>query len=273
MKFKKARVLFRHLWSWVWSKSRYKFYVKNNLNNIDFKSANSVINSQVFQQLLLPLQVDIPVGKRVLVIAPHPDDEILGAAGLIIKAKKSGCHISIIFLTSGAVDNYVVIEKEARQVSDKIGVDDVYFLRMLDGGIIDVNVDETELQKVVGKCRPDIISLPFIFDGHTDHIYTNKLICNIDFEDSKKIDFWAYQIYSSIPTNVVIDITSIVDYKFDLMKVYKSQLNDFDFINWNKGLNAWNSVQLKSKQGKYAECYFVVPFKQYIELCNIFFLR
>jgi hypothetical protein len=74
-----------------------------------------------------------------------------------------------------------------------------------------------------------------------------------------------------MPANVIIDMTSIIEQKFDLMSMYKSQLNDFDFINWNKGLNAWNSRYLKSKKSKYAEQYFVVPFDQYIEICDIFF--
>ena len=261
----------RQFWMWMWSHNRYKFYVERKLKSIDFKTANNVLNSQIFQQITSPLQVNIPKNKRVLVMAPHPDDEILGAAGLIIKAKNNNCHISIIFLTSGSLDESRIREEEGRLVCNKIGVDNVFFLRISDGGIANIDVNKTNLQELVNKSCPDIISLPFVFDGHLDHIYTNKLISNIFIKNSKKIDFWAYQIYSSIPANVIVDITSIVEYKFNLMSMYKSQLENFDFINWNRGLNAWNSKLLESKKSKYAECYFVVPFDRYIELCDELF--
>ncbi len=269
--FYKININIRQLWALLWSKKRYKFYIEEKLKLFNFETVRNILDSQAFQQIISPIQVDIPKEKKLLIIAPHPDDEILGAAGLIIKAKKNNCHISIIFLTSGSFDESNIREREARLVCNKIGVDSVYFLRIPDGGIANIDVNKTSLQELVNKSCPDIISLPFIFDGHLDHIYTNKLISNVFIKNNKKIDFWAYQIYSSIPANVIVDITSIVEYKFNLMSMYKSQLENFDFINWNRGLNAWNSKLLESKKSKYAECYFVVPFDQYIELCNIFF--
>ena len=268
--FIKTRRFISQFWFWIWSKNRYKFYINNYKKNFSFKDADNIINSQVFQNMISPLQIKIPKNKKILVVSPHPDDEILGASGLLVKAKNNGCHVTVVFLTSGAKKDLIVREREAQQVSDKIGIDKTYFLRLPDGDIINTSVEDTDLQDIVKKCDPDILSLPFVLDGHSDHIYSNKLICNLSF-NNKNVEFWAYQIYSSIPANVVIDITSMIDHKFDLMKIYKSQLDDFDFINWNKGLNSWNSILLNSKQCKYAECYFVVPFKQYMELCNEFF--
>lgn len=47
---------------------------------------------------LLPLP---RTGEQVLVVAPHPDDETLGAAGLIRRARASGARVRVLFLTSG----------------------------------------------------------------------------------------------------------------------------------------------------------------------------
>jgi LmbE family N-acetylglucosaminyl deacetylase len=269
--FSSLKRLYRDFYLALWSKKRYKFNIHQELLSSDLSKIRGIIDSRIFHKIISPISVNIPSNKKILVIAPHPDDEILGASGLIINASNNNCHITIVYLTSGSKNDTNIREKEAKAVCKKTGIDSIYFLRIKDGGVADVDVKTTNLQEIVDLCDPDIVSIPFIFDEHSDHVYANKLISKIFFKNSKKVDFWAYQIYSSMPANVIIDITSIINKKFDLMSVYKSQLNDFDFINWNKGLNAWNSRYLKSKKGKYAEQYFVAPFDQYIEICNVFF--
>jgi LmbE family N-acetylglucosaminyl deacetylase len=269
--FSSLKRSYREFISILWSKQRYKFNIHKELLSSDLKIIRSVIDSRVFHKAITPVNIKVPSNKRILVMAPHPDDEILGAAGLIINGKNNNCHVTVIYLTSGSNIDSDTREKEARSVCDKANIDSIYFLHIEDGDIGSIDINTTDLQKIIDFCDPDIVSLPFIFDEHDDHVHTNKLISQVFFKNSKKVDFWAYQIYSSMPANVIIDMTSIIEQKFDLMSMYKSQLNDFDFINWNKGLNAWNSRYLKSKKSKYAEQYFVVPFDQYIEICDIFF--
>jgi N-acetylglucosamine malate deacetylase 1 len=269
--FSKIKIYLDSLWRMLWSKKRYKFNIHNELISLNYQTVINVVESGVFRKIISPINIEIPNDKKILVLAPHPDDEILGAAGLIINGNNNNCHVTVVYLTSGSNIDSDTREKEARSVCDKANIDSIYFLHIEDGGIGNIDINTTDLQKIIDFCDPDIVSLPFIFDEHDDHVYTNKLISQVFFKNSQKVDFWAYQIYSSMPANVIIDITSIIEQKFDLMSMYKSQLNDFDFINWNKGLNAWNSRYLKSKKGKYAEQYFVVPFDQYIEICDIFF--
>jgi len=50
---------------------------------------------------LVPYSVSMPVGERVLVLAPHPDDETLGMGGTLRLLTESKKHVKVVFLTSG----------------------------------------------------------------------------------------------------------------------------------------------------------------------------
>src|SRR5258708_6283706 len=52
----------------------------------------------VFGQKVFP---PITVDDRIVVVAPHPDDEVLGAGGLIQQARAVGAEVHVIYLTSG----------------------------------------------------------------------------------------------------------------------------------------------------------------------------
>jgi hypothetical protein len=48
-----------------------------------------------------PPTLDVPAGTRLLVIAPHPDDEVLGAGGLMQRVRSTGGAVRIVYLTDG----------------------------------------------------------------------------------------------------------------------------------------------------------------------------
>ena len=89
----------------------------------------------------------------------------------------------------------------------------------------------------------------------------------------KDVDFevWAFQVYSTVLPNIVVDITDVIDEKIRLINYWESIKKSRDWGHYAKGLNAFNSRFLKTNQPRYAESFFVVPAKEYIELCSIYF--
>jgi LmbE family N-acetylglucosaminyl deacetylase len=103
------------------------------------------------------LELDVPAGTRLLVIAPHPDDEVLGAGGLMQRVKATGGTVRVVYLTDGdgypegvkeedhveapTANDYLGYGKqrrrEARAALVRLGLADAFqtFLGFPDGGL------------------------------------------------------------------------------------------------------------------------------------------
>ena len=52
---------------------------------------------------LLPYQTSVPQARAVLVLAPHPDDEVFGCGGTLVQMKAAGTRVIEVILTSGEI--------------------------------------------------------------------------------------------------------------------------------------------------------------------------
>ncbi|HEY2579267.1 MAG TPA: PIG-L deacetylase family protein [Streptosporangiaceae bacterium] len=117
---------------------------------------------------------------QVLVIAPHPDDEVLGCGGSIAKLTAAGARVQVGYLTSGeqgsgeipADELGLLREREARAAVSVLGVDpdEVSFLRIGDGTIDPHGLVQVEaVIRLVRQVRPALVYLPHEHDGSFDH--------------------------------------------------------------------------------------------------------
>tara|TARA_B100000586_G_scaffold78931_1_gene55558 strand:- start:765 stop:1571 length:807 start_codon:yes stop_codon:yes gene_type:complete len=263
------RNLFKTIINIIWSKKRYKYFLKKYFNDTEENNLLGLIKALYFEDHIKPIQIEIPQNKNILVISPHPDDETLGCGGLLIQASKNDCNIHILCLSSGSKDESKTREEELRKASNYLGANGITFLRLTDGNIGNEIIGKNILNNLKTEFNPDITLIPFILDGHDDHRDANKLLLELD--NSYKNEIWCYQVYSNIIANSYCDITHVVEQKYKAMESYSSQLKFFDYINWNKGLNAWNSRLSFKKNHKYLESYFIIPSEHYIKVCQNYF--
>ena len=91
------------------------------------------------------------------------------------------------------------------------------------------NLSQINLKKTswcIQKINPNIIFVPFILDDNDDHRHSAILLSETlkEFEQPNNIEIWAYQVYSSVPTNVVVPIDSVVKKKESAIRLYHSQM-------------------------------------------------
>lgn len=117
-----------------------------------------------------------PPSGHAVVVAPHPDDETLGAGGLIFTCLQRNMKVTVISVTDGEAACPEVPMLEAVRRGELVGAmralglaqTDIFRLGLPDG---DLRNCEVELVKSLAQCLPDgaIIVSPFEYDGHPDH--------------------------------------------------------------------------------------------------------
>jgi len=118
-------------------------------------------------------------GQRVLVLAPHPDDETIGAGGYIAKASRMGSEIWVVLVTDG---NKRGISKrrfrEFRQACSVLGIPSHrrFYWHYSDGSLRTGRLEELQhnLDKLIRKINPHLIIAPHIQDTHRDLVHYHR---------------------------------------------------------------------------------------------------
>ena len=110
-----------------------------------------------------------------------------------------------------------------------------------------------------------------MLDDHDDHRRINHLLLEALRGVEITAEVWAYQIYSTLVPNVVVDISEQVSEKRALMEMWKFAKGDRDWPHYILGLNATNCRYIPGKGEIYGEAYFVVPLAEYLSLCELYF--
>lgn len=256
------------------SRSNYKFLIKNYIELDDFNNFNKILSTKRFTTHLKPLQMDCVNSNKIIVIAPHPDDDILGAGGTLLKAKSLGAEVHIIYVTNGEPLQSENIKKETLEVCKKAK----FIPHFLNFEPKKINVYDDEAIKnitaIINEINPGAIFISFFLDNHVDHRSVNHLMYNCFNSNvfNNNIEIWSYQIYSSILPNVIIDVTDMINKKSKLIDIWKSVSRFNDLAHYILGINASNSIYLKNSNKKlYGEAFFVLPAREYIILLGKYF--
>lgn len=180
---------------------------------------------------------------RVLVFAPHNDDEVLGAGGTIAKYAAEGHEVYICEITSGKNKERVVqIRNEALAAHEILGVTDTIFLDLPAVGLANIPTKQLNeaIHNTVEKIRPEIAFIPHKGDMHLDHkmVAESAMVALRPVNSPQLKAIYSYETLSetewNIPSpdnlfvpNVWVDITDTIDKKLEAMKCYQSQLYDF----------------------------------------------
>ena len=255
--------------------SAYKFFIRDWVALGDLKAASQVVNTLRFSRNLEPIEMAVPDAQRIIVIAPHPDDEMIGPGGTLIQALECNAIIQVIYLTSGGEAEQLVREQEANRVGDQIGFERI-FLRHPPLAIPDDPETLSRLGALIAEFRPDALFVPFVLDDHDDHRRASHILVKLVLEQllDMSLTVWAYQVYSAVLTNVVVDIGATRERKADAIRLYTSQMKTRDWANFAIGLNAWNSRLLPDcPDAAFAEAFLVLPLGEYVKFAQGYFER
>ena len=191
--------------------------------------------------------MNLPDKSTVLIIAPHPDDEILGLGGTIKKLSDLGHDVAVLLVSGHLPPLYekeVFLEhkKQALQAHKIVGVKESIFLEIPATFVKDESVADLngKIYSVLKDVSPNIVFIPFP-DRHIDHqvIFASSMVAIRPVYDGKKIDIAAsYEVLSethwnapaiepAFNPNITIDISNQIDSKLEALSCFKGEIMPF----------------------------------------------
>lgn len=195
---------------------------------------------------------------RTLVVAPHPDDEILGCGGTLLRRKDEGGVVGWLIVTGmteqagWSADRILQRDSEIDRVASLMGFDEIFNLRLPT-----TRLDELPMADVVSAFStvfktfaPDEVMVPHRGDVHSDHRVTFDAVaaCAKWFRYPSVRRVLAYETVSetefgmererAFHPNFFVDVGNYLDRKLEIMKVYQTELGEFPVPRSLKAIRA-----------------------------------
>ena len=215
-----------------------------------FKNIFRYFRQLVMRHYVLNTNPLIINDNAILIIAPHPDDETFGCAGLIAKKTALNADVSIAFLTYGEnsieyLENNEVAEnrqKTAQLVCKKMDVHDLHYCGFTDGHISrrgdeKYDNDVKTVAKLIEKINPKEIYCTHPLEGWSDHTAAAEITSDALKLLNSNISLYYYWVWVwfSVPLNKVkllnfdstfyLNITDVIKQKKSAILTYLSSVN------------------------------------------------
>lgn len=196
---------------------------------------------------------------KVLVFAPHNDDETIGVGGTIAKLVREGHHVTVCEVTRGLNQKALeLIRSEARAAHKVLGVAESIFLDLpgLDIHLTPTRERNSPFLEVVKKVQPEMAFIPHHGDLHSDHgaVSYSAMVALRPMNAPQLKAIYAYETLSesewNIPDgahafipNTWCDITDTLEIKMQAMACYQSQLRPFPHPRSMEAIRAQAAVR------------------------------
>lgn len=214
-----------------------------------------------------PVEISDLTGNKVLVVAPHSDDESLGSGGSIALHTQSGDPVKVIFLTDGSMGDYTgryskeeyvnMREAEALKACSRLGVEDVVFWREPDRNLSSNQKNINRLSDLLSEYKPGLIYAPSPFEFHPDHRAAAELLWRAIQKSGISCKIAFAEINTAVRINTLVDITPVIKKKKSACNAYKSQIDNTPYTDISLGLNRFRSLPV-SEESQYAEGFFII---------------
>lgn len=198
--------------------------------------------------------------KNYLVISPHPDDELIGCGGTLLRRGAEGAEVGWLITTAiskehgWSADQVRERNQEIKKVQNGLGIHEDHLFRL---GFPTTQLDTIPIGDLICKIsevfqvfRPEEVLVPSRVDVHSDHriVFDAVAACTkwfrypsvkrvLTYETLSETDF-SLRSDNRFHPSVFIDITNYLGKKMELLKIYKSELGEFPFPRSEKTIQS-----------------------------------
>jgi len=212
---------------------------------------------------------------KQIIIAPHPDDEVLGVGGTLLRRKAEGARIAWLIVTAISVKAGWSEERvkqradEIRRITEFLGFNDVFELKFPTTQLDRVPMSDlvAGISSVFSSFAPEEVFVPHPSDVHTDHrvVFDAAASCTKWFRYPSVNRVLAYETLSETDfglgtdqgfrPNVFVNIEPYLDDKLRAMDIYASELGEFPFPRSHEAIRALATLRGAASGFKSAEAF------------------
>jgi len=217
------------------------------------------------------------MSNKILIIAPHADDEVLGVGGTMARFASEGAEVYVVIATQGYPPDYSEkisenVREQALVANRLLGVKETRFLPLPAANLDSVPYRDInhQLVEAIQNIQPQVLYIPFNGDLHVDHqrIFLSALVAARPNRINAPSRIYAYETLSetnwnapyltpSFVPNVFVDISGYLEMKIQAMELYASQLKPFPHERSEETLRALATLR-GSTVGRFAAEAFVL---------------
>ena len=200
---------------------------------------------------------------RVLVVAPHPDDESLGCCGTLMRLHEEGAELGWLIVTAAheqpgwTPERIRSREAEIKAVARSIGFDHVFNLGLPAARLDTLSRSELidRFAEIFKSFAPAQLFLPSRSDAHTDHrlVFDAAAACTKWFRYPSVTRVLAYETISEtgyglgadsrFEPNYFVDIGRFLERKLQTIAIYESEVGDFPFPRSIEAIRALATIR------------------------------
>lgn len=221
--------------------------------------------------------------KRILIIAAHPDDEILGCGGLISKYQSRGVIFKIVFIGEGSTcrfadpsceDGLMAIEQRNSSAINALGflkIHDIEFNNLPCGRLdqTPVIVINKIIEKVINDFMPDTVLTHSPCDANNDHkiVFNSTIMATRPGAQHQVLRLMSYEVLSSsewayvdafIPNYFEEISEHDLQSKWQALSLYESEVRSYPFPRSSDGIRALAMMRGMQSGSKLAEAFQLI---------------
>lgn len=213
------------------------------------------------------------LNKNVLVIAAHPDDELLGSGGTLKKLINHGFNVITVIVVKGRKEEEHQMNQVAINANKHLGIKKVIFLEhenlLLE--MIPLHVINKEIEKLLEKYEPSMIFTHHYGDINKDHqiLFQAVLTASRPLPGKKPVELLCFETVSStewsqqtndkaFKPNYYVDITDTIDMKLESLQFYDVEMRPFPHPRSYKGVQTLAQVRGMTVGVEYAEAFEII---------------
>jgi len=283
---KRYRIALDRLFALRAERGPYRYLVSHWEAIDDIDLAVRVLGTEFFRINMKPVPLPVTELKSILVLAPHQDDEMIGAGGTLYLASQAGVRVAVMYVTDGAqsgeyfpytfAESAQIRSAEARDACSRLGAE-MYELGLYNPQPRPTLDDLRRLADLIKEIQPDVVMLPWLLDIPSKHrIPTHLLWLAQKRFGLPDFETWGYVTHNTLYPNGYVDITEVASKKLELLQCFRSQQEHYQrYDHLAMGMAAWNSRFLPTKEpvARYVEVFFTLPLRELLRLVERFYFK
>jgi LmbE family N-acetylglucosaminyl deacetylase len=182
---------------------------------------------------------EVSSNSRVLVLAPHLEDPIVGCGGTICKLAKRGAHVKVLYMTDPSCRGEPRPSRGPVSMTKKDAVGSLARLRCYESEYLDLPCmamkcdynTKRRLFRAMDYYSPDLLLIPSLHDMHPDNKMAGLLVASTLMEYDRSLTLYSYDVWGGLFPNTMVEISDVLEDKlaaFELCQLPSGPARDID---------------------------------------------